>query len=148
MMVLTLDCYFPLLAANSALSPLNRSLFSTAILRGLSFLSAQITRWPKSLGYLSMGSSHTHNPSHSTPFLPSSRDSWVLAAAAADVVAAVTGERWGCNTGQGSQKCGGSELRHRLVLLQWLQRAAASGELVGEQAAAPAAVATMTMSQA
>jgi hypothetical protein len=145
-MVLMLDRYFPLLAANSALSPLNHSLFSAAILCGLSFLLAQITCRPKSLGYLPMGSSHTHNPSHSKPFLPSSRDSWVLAAAPPDAVAAMTGKRRGCNTGEGSLKCGGSELRHRLVLLQRLQRAAASGELAGEQAAAPAAVAMTAMS--
>ena len=63
----------------------------------------------------------------------------MLAAAPPDAVAAVTGE--------GSRKCGGGELRHRLLLWQRLQRAAASGERVGVQAAAPAAVAAMAMSQ-
>jgi hypothetical protein len=51
--------FFPL-AANSALIPLNGGSFSAAILRGLYFSSAQITRRPKSLGYLLIGSSHVH----------------------------------------------------------------------------------------
>jgi len=37
----------------------------------------------------------------------------VLAAAPPDAVAAVISERRGCDTGEGSRKCGGGELRHR-----------------------------------
>ena len=71
----------------------------------------------------------------------------MLAAAPPDAIAVVTDERRGCNTGEGSWKCGGGELRHGLLLLQRLQRAATSDELAGVQAATPAAVAATAMSQ-
>ena len=61
----------------------------------------------------------------------------MLAAAPPDAVAAVTGELRGCKPSEGNQKCSGGKLRHQLLLLQRMQRAATCCV----QAAAPAAVA-------
>ena len=104
-------------------SPLNRSSFSAAILRGFPFSSAQITRRPKLLGYLPMGSSHTHNSSHSAPFLSSSHKCWRRRRRMLLLLWLASGE--GARPARGVGSAGGGELRHRLLLLQRLQRVAA-----------------------